>query len=66
MREITPPPHFHAIYAEHEVFIEIATGKVLYRYIPGTALQLVRTWMQQHEAELRDLWDLATESAPFA
>lgn len=32
-----PPPHFHAIYAEHEAFIEIATGTILYGYIPGTA-----------------------------
>jgi hypothetical protein len=35
-----PPPHFHAVYAEHEAFIEIATGKVIYGYVPSTALQL--------------------------
>ena len=60
-----PPPHFHAVYAEHEAFIEIATGNILYGHVPGTALQLVRTWMQQHEGELEKLWDLAMQSRPL-
>lgn len=31
------PPHFHAIYGEHEAEIEIATGGVLHGYLPRRA-----------------------------
>lgn len=34
------PPHFHAIYGEDEVVIEIATGKVMAGSIPKRA----RNW----------------------
>ena len=60
-----PPPHFHAIYGEHEAFVEIETGHILYGYIPSTALRMVQTWTEQHRAELRDLWDLAVRLRPL-
>jgi len=39
--------------------------KVLYGYIPSTAPQLVRTWLQEHNEELRELWALTVESRPL-
>jgi Domain of unknown function (DUF4160) len=30
-----PPPHFHAIYAEHEVLVEIRTLEIYAGYLPS-------------------------------
>jgi hypothetical protein len=60
-----PPPHFHAVYGEHEAFIEIETGRILYGYIPGTALRLVQLWIDQHTNELREAWSAAVQLAPL-
>lgn len=60
-----PPPHFHAIYGEHEAFVDIETGHILHGYIPRTALRLVQTWTEQHRTELRELWDLAARLRPL-
>jgi hypothetical protein len=60
-----PPPHFHAIYGEHEAFVEIETGGILFGYIPGTALRLVQLWTDQHRNELRELWEAATQLEPL-
>ena len=35
------PPHFHALYAEHEALIEIRTLEVLQGAVPKRALGLV-------------------------
>ena len=34
------PPHFHAIYAEHEAEVEISTGKVLRGSLPRRSERL--------------------------
>ncbi len=60
-----PPPHFHAIYGEHEAFIEIETGRIIYGYIPATALRLVQLWTDQHRNELRELWSSAVQLEPL-
>jgi Domain of unknown function (DUF4160) len=39
-----PPPHFHAIYGEHEAFIAIETGEVIEGGLPKTAGRLVKDW----------------------
>jgi Domain of unknown function (DUF4160) len=36
------PPHFHAIYGEHEATVVIETLEVLGGYLPTRALRLVR------------------------
>ena len=36
-----PPPHFHALYAEHEVLIAIETLDVIEGNLPRRALSLV-------------------------
>lgn len=39
-----PPPHFHAIYAEHEILVDIATCTVLQGFFPPKELHKVLEW----------------------
>jgi hypothetical protein len=50
------PPHYHAVYGEHEAWIVIASGAVLYGSLPARARRLVRTWHRLHQAELETAW----------
>jgi hypothetical protein len=59
-----PPPHFHAIYAEHEATVNIATGEVN-GYLPGRVLGLVQEWRVLHQAELLEAWALAVAQKPL-
>jgi hypothetical protein len=38
------PPHFHAVYGEHQAQIVIATLEPLVGEFPARALRLVREW----------------------
>jgi hypothetical protein len=53
------PPHFHAVYGEHEALIEIETLAVYRGDLPRRALALVLEWAALHRPELRRDWDLA-------
>ena len=53
------PPHFHALYGEHEATIEIEELKVLEGELPRRALDLVLDWAELHQDELRENWRLA-------
>ena len=59
------PPHFHAIYGEHEAVFEIATGAVIAGQLPRRARALVEDWTAAHRAELQQDWDLAVASLPL-
>ena len=52
------PPHFHAIYGEYEVQIDIRTLAVLEGSLPQRALALVLEWAQEHRTELMEDWNL--------
>lgn len=52
------PPHFHALYAEHEVLIDIATLKIMKGGMPRRALALVLEWASLHRDELLEDWNL--------
>jgi hypothetical protein len=52
------PPHFHAIYGEYEVQIDIRTLAVLEGHLPRRALALVLEWAQEHRDELIEDWNL--------
>jgi len=39
-----PPPHFHAIYAEHDATVDISTGNITSGWLPKTAARLVKEW----------------------
>ena len=48
------PPHFHALYGEDEVLIDIRTLEVLQGRLPKRALVLVLEWAAEHRAELME------------
>ena len=52
------PPHFHALYAEHEALIDIRTLAVIRGSLPRRALALVREWATLHHDELMEDWRL--------
>ena len=53
---VHPPPHFHAIYREHEAKIGIETLELIEGKLPRRALGLVLDWAELHRQELRDNW----------
>ena len=53
------PPHFHAIYAEHEALVRIDDGSILRGDLPKTAAKLVEQWRALHHDELLHDWALA-------
>lgn len=60
-----PPPHFHAIYGEHEASIIIDTLEMLDGYLPQRALSLVLEWAEIHRAELAEDWEHAWNHLPL-
>ena len=56
------PPHFHALYAEHEVLISIETLEVLRGNMPRRALALIVEWAEKHQADLLEDWNLCTQN----
>ena len=60
------PPHFHAIYAEHEALIRIDDGGTIRGDLPRTAARLVEQWRTLHRDELLANWLLAQEPAALS
>jgi hypothetical protein len=58
-------PHFHAIHGEHVAAIAIATLEAIEGSLPPRATQLVRTWAQDHRAELEENWRRARLDLPL-
>ena len=56
--------HFHAVYGEYEVSIEIESGTV-HGEFPNRALRLVLEWAALHQRELLDNWQLARQGQPL-
>ncbi len=59
------PPHFHAIYGDHEATIAIATAEVLDGALPQRARNLVTEWVKAHRDELERSWELARANEPL-
>ena len=53
------PPHFHAQYGEHEVIIEIKTGRILNGKIPMRLQFFVELWRKENEVQILEAWDSA-------
>jgi Domain of unknown function (DUF4160) len=52
------PPHFHAVYAEHEAIIDIRALRIVRGSLPVRAAALVLEWATQHQDALMEDWDL--------
>ena len=55
------PPHFHAIYGNFEVTVEITSSHVNGQF-PKRALAHVLEWSSLHNQELLEAWALARAS----
>lgn len=51
------PPHFHAIYGEHNGIFEISTLKMLEGDLPGKAQNLIIEWASNYQEELMKMWN---------
>ena len=58
------PPHFHAIYGDYEITVEIESGIINGRF-PKRALRLVFEWIELHKDELLENWRLAEDRRPL-
>jgi hypothetical protein len=58
------PAHFHAIYGDFEVTVEIETGLVNGEF-PKRAQSHVLEWLELHRPELLQRWALARDSRPL-
>ncbi|MDA3874787.1 MAG: DUF4160 domain-containing protein [Kiritimatiellae bacterium] len=58
------PPHFHAVYGEHEAQIALGSHAVLMGKLPGRVLGLVQEWAELHGAELESCWEAARKGVP--
>lgn len=54
------PPLFHAEYQNYEVTVEIQTGAVTGK-MPRRALNLIWTWLDEHQTELLENWERARQ-----
>ncbi len=60
------PPHFHAIYGEHEALLRISDGRSIGGGLPRTAARLVEQWRAEHSQELLANWHRAQEPAALS
>ena len=56
-----PPPHFHALYGEYEVRIDLRDLSVLRGTLPRRAMALVLEWAAEHRNELMEDWNLCSQ-----
>jgi Domain of unknown function (DUF4160) len=56
--------HFHAVYGEHEISVEIESGTI-HGEFPARALRLVLEWANLHRQELIENWQLAKQGQPL-
>ncbi len=57
-------PHFHAVYGEYEISVEIETATI-HGHFPARALKLVLEWTNLHKPELLENWQLARLGQPL-
>lgn len=55
------PPHFHALYGEHEALIDVWELRVLRGSLPRRAMALVLEWAAEHRDELMEDWNLCSQ-----
>ncbi|MEO8887563.1 MAG: DUF4160 domain-containing protein [Mucilaginibacter sp.] len=59
------PPHFHAVYAEHEALVDINKLELIGGSLPPRVLGLVIEWAMLHQQELLNNWDKAKQQEPL-
>jgi hypothetical protein len=59
------PPHFHAVYGDHELEIGISPIRILQGKAPSRVASLVLEWAALHQEELMEDWNRCRESKPL-
>ena len=59
------PPHFHALYGDHEALISLADFSIYRGELPKRAIALVIEWAALHREELNEDWRKARELEPL-
>lgn len=54
------PPHFHAIYQQDKIIVEIENGKVKGE-ISERALRMILEWLDLHREEMKEAWEQASK-----
>jgi Domain of unknown function (DUF4160) len=54
------PPHFHAVYSEHNALFAIETLEMIEGDLPNRAKKLVIEWATIHQTELLEMWNKQT------
>jgi hypothetical protein len=57
-----PPPHFHAVFAEHRAQIDLASLKVIEGRLPRAKLRLVVSWAETRREALERAWEAVVEA----
>jgi hypothetical protein len=57
-------PHFHAVYGEYKITVEIESDTVRGEF-PPRALHLLLEWAELHKQELLDDWERARRRQPL-
>lgn len=52
-----PPPHFHAIYGEHNALISIELLEIIEGDLPSRAEKLVLEWASLYQQDLLQMWN---------
>ena len=50
------PPHIHALYGDYKGVIDIQTLDMIEGDLPRKALNMVREWAADYQAELLEMW----------
>jgi Domain of unknown function (DUF4160) len=58
------PPHFHALYGDYEITVNIPDGVVQGKF-PKRALSAVLEWHTLHQAKLERNWQAARDGQPL-
>jgi len=58
-----PPSHFHAVYGEYQITVDIQNG-IVHGDFPKRALRLVLEWLDLHKDELLEAWDSVQAGHP--
>jgi hypothetical protein len=59
------PPHFHVLYNEDDVEIEIKSLTILKGKLPPRVLGLAMEWAELHKDELLEDWNLIQTAGKF-
>ncbi len=52
-----PPPHFHAVYGEHNALFSIEPLEMIEGDLPGRAGKMVLEWGKMYQSELLEMWN---------